>query len=170
LNLPLSHDEREDKLVWDSTQSGVFTVKTATMLARKMEAQQRLNNEGSCSGDHDGRWARIWTASAIARVKNLCWRACRDALPPCVNLFKRGVEIDVFCPVCGNDYETTTHIFLDCDLAVEYWSKSPFRFGTRDRTELDFGAWCHDTIKLLDKDQCGLLATLLWGLWLIRNR
>jgi len=170
LNLPLHQDEVEDTLIWDSTPSGVFTVRSATMLARRVEMQQQLNNEASCSGDFNGRWARIWTALATPRAKNLCWRACRDALPTCVNLYKRGVEVDVICPVCGNGYETTTHIFLDCDLAVEYWSKSPFRFCTRDRHEHDFGSWCHGTTKLLDKAQCGLLATLLWGLWLTRNR
>jgi len=82
------------------------------MIARKLEARQQPNNEASCSGDFDGRWARIWIVSAIPRAKNLCWRACRDALPICVNLYKRGVEIDAFCPVCGNDYETTAHILL----------------------------------------------------------
>ena len=83
---------------------------------------------------------------------------------------QEGVVIDVYCPVCGNDYETTTHIFLDCELASEYWAKSPFRMCTKDRKEKDFGAWCHSTIKELDDDQRGLLVTLLWGLWTIRNK
>jgi len=89
-------------------------------MARKLEAQQQQINEVSCSRDFDGRWARIWTASAIPRAKNLCWRGCRYAIPTCVNLYKIRVEIDVYCPVCGNEYETTTHICLDCELATEY--------------------------------------------------
>ena len=83
---------------------------------------------------------------------------------------QEGVAIDVHCPVCGNDYETTTHIFLDCELTMEYWAKSPFQFSIKDRNEKDFGAWCHGTIKSLDDDQCGLLVTLLWGLWITRNK
>ena len=86
-----------------------------------------------------------------------------------MNLYKRGVEVDVYCPICGNDYETTTHIFLDCELAMDYWRKSPFRLSTCKRKEKDFGAWCHGFINMIDADQSGLFVTLIWGMWFIRN-
>ena len=170
LDIPLSHTETQDKLVWGCTKEGIFNVKSATSLARKMEGEKRQAHQPSCSGDFDGRWVRIWSASATPRARNLCWRACHDALPTCVNLHKRGVEIDVYCPVCGAGYETISHIFLDCEFAMDFWRKSPFRLCTNEREHVDFGAWCHKALSELNADQSGLLVTLIWGLWTIRNR
>ena len=102
--------------------------------------------------------------------KNLCWHACQDAIPTCVNLYKRGIEIDVYCPVCGSGYETPSYIFLDCDFAMDYWRKSPFRFCISSREQNDFDAWCHEILNKLDAEQSGLFITLIWGLWVLRNR
>jgi len=160
----------QDELIWGCSKDGRFTIKTATSLARNLKEMKRQEHQASCSGDSDGRWARLWKASATPRAKNLCWRACRDALPTRVNLYKRGIETDVFCPVCGAEYETPSHIFLDCDFATDFWRKSPFRLCTNSRRQRDFGAWCHEMLSVLDADQSGLLITLIWGLWALRNR
>ena len=170
LSIPLSNTEMQDKLIWGYTKDGVFTVKSATSLARNLEEAKRKSHQPSCSGDFDGRWARLWRALATPRARNLCWRACRDALPTCVKLIYRGVEIDVYCPVCGAGYETPSHIFLDCELAMDFWRKSPFRLNTISREHGDFGAWCHDLLRVLDAEKSGLLVTLIWGLWTLRNR
>ena len=47
LNIPLSQNEIEDKLIWGSTRSGVFTVRTATMIARRLDARTQPFNEAS---------------------------------------------------------------------------------------------------------------------------
>ena len=170
LSIPLCQNAREDTLIWGETRDGVFTVRSATLLARRIEEAKKQPHLASCSGAFDGRWVRIWRAQAIPRAKNLCWRACRDAIPTRVNLYKRGMEIDVYCPVCGSDYETPSHTFLDCEFAMDFWRKSPFRLCTKSRSQRDFGAWCHKVISALDEEQRGLFITLIWGLWCLRNR
>ena len=92
LSIPLSHADLEDKLIWGRTQSGEFTVRTATTVARELEDRQQHLNRAGCFGEFDGRWTRLWSAEANPRAKNLCWRACHDAIPTCVNLFKWGVD------------------------------------------------------------------------------
>jgi len=170
ISIPLSHTEMQDELMWGCSKDGSFTVKSATSLARNIEEIKRQEHKASCSGESNGRWARLWKALATPRAKTLCWSACRDALPTYVNLYKRGIEIDVICPVCGGDYETPTHILLDCDFATDFWGKSPFRLCTSNRRQRNFGAWCHDMLSVLNDDQSGLLVTLIWGLWGLRNR
>ena len=76
----------------------------------------------------------------------------------------------MYCPVCGSDYETPTHIFLECDFARDFWRKSPFRLCTKSRSQCDFGAWCHEVNSVLDEEQRGLFITLIWGLWFLRNK
>jgi len=170
ISIPLSNTDLQDELMWGCSKDGSFNVKSATSLARSIDVIKRLKHKASCSSESDGRWTKLWKASATPRAKNLCWRACRDALPTCVNLYKRGIEIDVICPICGNDYETLTHILLDCDFARDFWRKSPFRLCTSNRRLCEFGAWCHDMLSVLDEDQSGLLVTLIWGLWSLRNK
>jgi len=53
---------------------------------------------------------------------------------------------------------------------MDFWRKSPFRLCTNEREHVDFGAWCHKALSELNADQSGLLVTLIWGLWTIRNR
>lgn len=74
--------------------------------------------------------------------QRISWSACPNAVSTCVNLSKSGINIDVYCPVCGEGYETTTNIFVECELAIIYKRMSPFRLSTCDRSEKDFGAWC----------------------------
>ena len=62
LNIPLSQTAREDTLIWGETKDGVFTVRSATSLARKLEEAKKQPHLASCSGVSDGRWARIWRA------------------------------------------------------------------------------------------------------------
>lgn len=73
-------------------------------------------------------------------------------------------------PFCGEDFETVTHVFLDCALAKEIWAKSPFRFEIQDRNHNEFGAWCHHLFSLLDAEQRGLVMSILWGIWNSRNK
>jgi len=66
--------------------------------------------------------------------------------------------------------EISSHIFLDCEFAMDFWRKSPFRLCTNSRKHVDFGAWCHEILSVLDAEQSGLFVTLIWGLWTLRNR
>jgi len=99
------------------------------------------------------------------KVKHFCWRAIHDSLPTRVNLYKRGMEVDVYCPCCGNEYETVMHLFLDCDVAREFWLKGLFRVQTEDRSRRDFGDWCVAELVKLDDEKRGLLMNLLCSLW-----
>jgi hypothetical protein len=45
------------------------------------------------------------------------WRAAKDNLATKRNKFKRTLEIDSVCPVCGNGTETSFHALVECTKA-----------------------------------------------------
>lgn len=69
-------------------------------------------------------------------------------------------EVDVFRLACGSEYETITHLLLDC-VARDFWRKSPLCIDNQDQKELDFGAWCHGFLEGIGEEECGLFMTLL---------
>ena len=46
-----------------------------------------------------------------------------NALPTMVNLNRRGIQVDVLCPICKNEEEGVEHAILNCELAKAVWSK-----------------------------------------------
>ena len=39
------------------------------------------------------------------------------------NLNRRGIQVDVLCPICKNEEEVAEHTILRCELAKAVWSK-----------------------------------------------
>ncbi|XP_075669908.1 uncharacterized protein LOC142639644 [Castanea sativa] len=46
-----------------------------------------------------------------------------NGLPTRLNLSKRGVNINPKCPICDQETESISHIFLQCELAKQIWNK-----------------------------------------------
>ncbi|KAJ8445891.1 hypothetical protein Cgig2_000203 [Carnegiea gigantea] len=49
-----------------------------------------------------------------------------EALPTCSNQAHRLKNFNMSCSICGTLEGTSSHIFLECPLALEIWSSSPF--------------------------------------------
>ena len=78
---------------------------------------------GECStGDYrTPLWKKIWLLKLPAKVRIFAWRACMNGLPTLLNLGKREVSIDALCPLCGKDFESTTHALIRCSKNWEVW-------------------------------------------------
>ena len=163
LNIPLGDTNQRDYLVWQASRNGSFTVKSAYHLAQKMERRQLQAYEPGSSKEYDGRWDKIWKSKTQPKIKHLAWCACQDSLPTRANLCRRGLNVDVYCPLCSEDYETQTHIFLDCRVAKEVWAKSPFRLNICERSQRNFEAWFFHLCDAFDDETRGLFITLLYG-------
>ena len=51
----------------------------------------------------------------------LLWRIASDILPTRENLSKFNNEMDIACPLCGCEKETTLHIFTGCSFSKALW-------------------------------------------------
>ncbi|KAL0449471.1 UNVERIFIED_CONTAM: hypothetical protein Slati_1503500 [Sesamum latifolium] len=79
LKLPLGREQRADSICWHYTQNGLFSVRSAYLLA------DALLNSQSSSTRSDLRantgWKSIWKAKIPPKVRLFIWKIVSDALP-----------------------------------------------------------------------------------------
>ena len=112
LNIPLSYNLHENKIIWVGNRKEEFTVKSAYYIALKVI---EANDEGESSiGDsRNALWKRLWHLIPT-KTKNFAWKACMDGLPTAVNLKKRGVNIDELCLCCEKGPQSISHSLITC--------------------------------------------------------
>jgi hypothetical protein len=107
-NIPLSPFLPRDRLIWRCTKNGDFTVKSVYHLG--MERQERQKPGCSRAKKEREVWKMCWSLRVPNAVKMFLWRACHNLLPTKVNLLKRGICDNSFCPICLFENETVEHI------------------------------------------------------------
>ncbi|GAU44733.1 hypothetical protein TSUD_88180 [Trifolium subterraneum] len=70
LQTPLFEEVKEDQLVWQFENHGMYTVKSGYKNHIKSKAADSNNNM-------DGGWGALWRSSAPPKTKHLLWRVCR---------------------------------------------------------------------------------------------
>ncbi|PWA61100.1 hypothetical protein CTI12_AA376090 [Artemisia annua] len=71
----------------------------------------------------DISWAVDEFVREPSRRAALTWLR-KDRLPTRSNLDARGIDIDSLrCPVCNDAIESTTHLFVECTVAADIWSR-----------------------------------------------
>ncbi|GJX57414.1 RNA-directed DNA polymerase, eukaryota, reverse transcriptase zinc-binding domain protein [Tanacetum coccineum] len=95
---------------WAQVEDGVFKVKELTRFVE----EKILHVES-------GGQETIWNKLVPKKVNIFVWRAFKGRLPVCVELDRRGIDLDsVLCPSCK---ESCAHSLVTCDLAMSVWEK-----------------------------------------------
>ncbi|KAF3951697.1 hypothetical protein CMV_022679 [Castanea mollissima] len=122
LNIPISHHLPEDSIIWVGNKKGIFSVKSAYYVAKKIlesDSQGETSRGDVCAP----LWKSIWQLNIPEKIRIFAWHLCWNAIPTMVNLNKRGIQVDVLCPICKNEEEDVEHAVLNCELAKAVWSK-----------------------------------------------
>lgn len=119
-SIPLLPRPKPDRLFWNDTKTGIFTVKSAYHL--QMRAQSAAT-EGECStARKDGKfWKFLWSMSIPPKVKAFLWRACFGILPTNELLRRRHLKKDGLCPCCLIEVESVAHCLWSCPAANDVW-------------------------------------------------
>ncbi|GKA00832.1 RNA-directed DNA polymerase, eukaryota, reverse transcriptase zinc-binding domain protein [Tanacetum coccineum] len=65
-----------------------------------------------------------WVKEVPIKINIMAWKVRFDYLPSRFNLSKRGLDIlDICCPTCTHEAETTNHIFFSCTMVREIYLK-----------------------------------------------
>lgn len=67
----------------------------------------------------DGIWKSLWKSKVHERLKIFGWRILANALPTRELLGRRLGLTNTFCLVCGNESESSFHLFKECTRARE---------------------------------------------------
>jgi hypothetical protein len=102
LDLKLPTEKCNDFFAWHYDRSGAFTVKSAYKLAYNMNHGVRWFPGGSSRTDNSRlTWKPIWSAKIPSKVRIFGWRAACDNLATKKNKFRRTLETDSICSICG---------------------------------------------------------------------
>jgi hypothetical protein len=109
----------EDSWRWNFDPSGVFTVNSAFVSLSK-----EIVPGPSLSPFEATIFGNIWDSPAPSKVIAFSWQLLYDRVPTKVNLLLRGIipqNSDVNCIWCGNARESSSHLFLHCNVTMVVW-------------------------------------------------
>jgi ribonuclease HI len=164
LAVPLLDLVREDKLIWNEENNGVYSVRTGYRILMKDK------NKGYGSREVGG-WSCIWKIHAPPKTKHLLWRICRECLPTRSRLRNRYVQCPDECPLCTSHVEEDFHVFVSCDGVREAWHVmelsnfiQPWLHSNNNMRDFIFHI-CRNGSEL----EASRAAVLLWFIWNNRN-
>jgi hypothetical protein len=166
-NISLSLFLPRDRLIWRCTKNGDFTVRSAYHLGMERQVRQQLG----CSGaKKEGEvWKTCWSMRVPNAIKMFLWRACHNLLPTKVNLLKRGICDNSFCPICLSENETVEHIIWECPMANDVWGEAPIKLQKSTYLGGNFSQIFTDVISWCIKEEVELFAIIARRIWHRRN-
>jgi len=97
----------------------VFTVKSAYKILKE-----------SAQGEEGDLYVGFWKVKAQSSALVTTWRVLEDKILSRGNLARRGIRMDsCICYLCGEEEETTSHLFCTCRVAWLVWFKCYERIG-----------------------------------------
>lgn len=111
-SLLLCSRRQPNKLIWNGTHIGDFSVISAYHLGK--EIMERDRGSGSRGHPVEELWGTLWRIQGPQVVKTFLWKVCHNILPNKANLHHRKITTNPLCPLCGKEEETPGHILWSC--------------------------------------------------------
>lgn len=80
-------------------------------------------------------WNEIWRSPIPPMIRMFLRRACANILPQNAKLFRRHITTSPFCPECGVEVKTISHVLTKCRGMSEIWRSEPFNILRLDTNE-----------------------------------
>ena len=170
MSLPLSYHASSDKLIWAASTSGKYCVKSAYYLLKDHYEEKSNCGEASNGEMMKVLWSRIWSLHIPPKVKNFIWRACLNILPTKINLKKKKITSDGFCPICESEAESIDHALWECPAANDVWLSSKLRVQKVPKYQGDFITLVLSLFDKVGEKDCKVVTMIMWYIWFNRNR
>jgi hypothetical protein len=166
--IPVCPGSQADRLVWNGTKNGLFSVKSAYHLAQAIN----VPGEGECSSSVRvaQQWKNVWSIKGPPVVKTFLWQACSEILPTRANLFRKHVISSPLCPICELESETVAHVLWACPAAKDVWIESFKSLHKCSFTHATFADLVELLSHRLDTGQLQLFAVTARLIWMRRNK
>lgn len=131
-----------DWLIWVAGNDGLFSTKSAYLVARlegSVRGDETMSSE--MNGDLKHMWKALWRAGVPEKVKICVWRCCLNALPTQEKLLRCKVITNAACLFCFGEPENMEHAFLNCPRSTSLWLTNPLGFRTDRQIHEGFRMW-----------------------------
>ena len=171
MSLPLSYQASPDKLIWAASTSGKYCVNKSAYYLLKDHYEEKSNCGEASNGEMmKVLWNRVWSLHILPKVKNFIWRACLNILPTKINLKKKKITTDGFCPICESEAESIAHALWECPVANDVWLSSKLRVQKVPKYRGDFITLVLSLFDKVGEKDCELVSMIMWYIWFNRNR
>lgn len=116
LSIPLAWTPVNDALAWGGEGYGVFSVRSAYKL---LQHGLYAPNTNDLQNDYNKFYRLLWGLNIPSKIKMVVWKLSWNFLPTLVNLHARNLVQNCRCPRCGEEEESTDHIFRRCLVSIE---------------------------------------------------
>ncbi|KAL0001429.1 hypothetical protein SO802_015210 [Lithocarpus litseifolius] len=172
LQISLSRtDAVQDKLCWKYSNEGHYEVKSAYQILVKDNSVTQ-----GPTLQQKGAWNQIWSVKVPLKLNIFVWKLMRDRLQTMLSLFNRGISSLNLCPLCNEESESTTHLFLLCPFTRACWHGSGLAIHSYDFNSITVQQWLtslllkHKKKEVHSMEYLQAVFTYLWSIWTYRNR
>ncbi|KAL9294112.1 putative ribonuclease H domain, reverse transcriptase zinc-binding domain-containing protein [Arabidopsis thaliana] len=169
----LSRIETPDRLIWNYTPSGEYTVRSGYWLLQHDPLDTQIKPpipHGSVELKN-----KIWKLPLLPKIKYMLWRTISHALPTSTRLRTRGMTIDSTCSRCLLGDESINHVLFTCPYAARIWrlanvqaiSGHSFSDDTEENISLLVDSF---SCRNLTEEQRITPLWLIWRIWKARNK
>lgn len=155
LKIRIPQVQRSDRLMWNASQDGVYTVKSAYHFWQS----QTVSFD---QVQHSSGWKKLWQLPLPHKVKIFLWRFCKNIIPVQNLLRHRGVNVPILCPLCMQDVEHKLHVFFDCIFAACCWQLVGLQLQMME--EEDAPRWLLRMLEMETTEKFIKIAIVLWGI------
>ncbi|KAJ3687279.1 hypothetical protein LUZ61_016443 [Rhynchospora tenuis] len=156
---PVSVPGLTDKLIWDQTKFGNYTVKAGYECLVKTTYPHSI----------EVPWKYIWDWKNLApKVRIFVWRLLSNGLPLAQNLHHRIQAISPICSRCRQENEYATHCFFFCQGFRMVWFGGNLGIRT-ENLPLNIVEAVQYITYGMQEDDIRTFCYTLWEIWLARN-
>lgn len=105
---------RDDKPIWDLSNSRKFTIGSAYSLIQNSIPSNYIQ-------DINKSFDWIWKLICLNKFKTLIWLIHHGRLQTAKYLHRIGIGVNQHCNICAHSEEDINHIFIECINATVFW-------------------------------------------------
>ena len=137
LHIPISKTNFvKDKLLWRFSKNGEYQVRKAYELLTREDASHNPYFQANM-----GWWRVFWKIKVPLKISTFIWKLLHNCLPTFLHLNARGISSTKLCPLCNEEEESHTHLFLHCPFARACWHGSNLALHTSEFINLTVQQW-----------------------------
>ena len=127
------------------------------------------SNRDQCSDR--SAWDLIWKADIPPKVRVFSWRVATDSLATKRNKWRRTLELDSTCNVCGSEEENAYHATISCpkSAALRHALRKVWTLPSEASLRYTGPNWLLHLLRQLDETTRSKTLLLLWRAWHLRN-